>query len=43
MGRMGFCDIANRYAGVGARNDPLVKIDDVVPSQGFRPVIAEAP
>ncbi len=27
MGQMGFFDIANRYAGLDAKNDPLVKID----------------
>ena len=31
MGQMGFFDIANRYAGLDAKNDPLVKIDEVVP------------
>jgi len=30
MGQMGFFDIANRYAGLDAKNDPLVKIDEVV-------------
>ena len=30
MGQMGFFDIANRYAGLDAKNDPLVKIDAVV-------------
>ena len=29
MGQMGFFDIANRYAGLDAKNDPLVKIDEV--------------
>jgi hypothetical protein len=28
---MGFFDIANRYAGLDAKDDPLVKIDEVVP------------
>ena len=37
MGQMGFFDIANRYAGLDAKNDPLVKIDEVVPWQAFRP------
>ena len=36
MGQMGFFDIANRYAGLDAKNDPLVKIDAVVPWEGFR-------
>ena len=35
MGQMGFFDIANRYAGLDAKNDPLVKIDAVVPWEGF--------
>jgi len=26
MGQMGFFDIAKRYAGLDAKNDPLVKI-----------------
>ncbi len=30
MGQMGFFDIAQRYAGLDAKNDPLVKIDAVV-------------
>ena len=36
MGQMGFFDIANRYAGLDAKNDPLVKIDEVVPWETFR-------
>ena len=36
MGQMGFFDIANRYAGLDAKNDPLVKIDAVVPWERFR-------
>ena len=36
MGQLGFFDIANRYAGLDAKNDPLVKIDDVVPWEDFR-------
>ena len=31
MGQMGFFDIENRYAALDANNDPLVKIDAVVP------------
>ena len=31
MGQMGFFDIADRYAGLDTKNDPLVKIDAVVP------------
>ena len=37
MGQMGFFDIANRYAGLDAKNDPLVKIDEVVGWADFRP------
>ena len=37
MGQMGFFDIAQRYAGLDAKNDPLVKIDEVVPWEDFRP------
>ncbi len=37
MGQMGFFDIAQRYAGLDAKNDPLVKIDEMVPWQDFRP------
>ena len=29
MGQMGFFDIAKRYAGLDAKNAPLVKIDEV--------------
>ena len=36
MGQMGFFDIANRYADLDAKNDPLVKIDAVVPWENFR-------
>ena len=31
MGQMGFFDVAKRYAGLDAKNDPLVKIDEAVP------------
>ncbi len=37
MGRMGFFDIAKRYAGLDAKNDPLPRIDEVVPWEAFRP------
>ena len=37
MGQMGFFDIANRYAGLDAKNDPLAKIDAVVPWEDLRP------
>jgi len=36
MGQMGFFDIANRYAGLDAKPDPLVKIDAVVRWEDFR-------
>ena len=36
MGQMGFFDIANRYAGLDAKNDPLAKIDAVVSWEDFR-------
>ncbi len=36
MGQMGFFDIANRYAGLDAKNDPLARIDEVVPWTAFR-------
>ena len=37
MSQLGFFDIANRYAGLDAKNDPLLKIDSVVPWEDFRP------
>jgi hypothetical protein len=37
MSQMGFFDIANRYAGLDAKNDPLVKIDAVVPWEDLPP------
>ena len=42
MSQMGFFDIANRYAGLDAKNDPLVKIDGVVPWEAFRPRLEAA-
>jgi transposase, IS5 family len=39
---MGFFDIANRYAGLDAKNDPLVRIDEVVPWDDFRPRLEAA-
>ena len=36
MSQLGFFDIANRYAGLDAKNDPLVKLDAVVPWGDFR-------
>ena len=40
--QMGFFDIANRYAGLDAKNAPLVKIDEVVPWEDFRPRLEAA-
>ena len=37
MSQLGFFDVANRYAGLEAKNDPLLKIDNVVPWEEFRP------
>ncbi len=37
MGQMGFFDIANRYAWLDAKNDPLAMIDEVVPWEALRP------
>lgn len=34
---MGFFDVANRYAGLDAKKDPLARIDAVVPWEQFRP------
>ena len=42
MSQLGFFDIANRYAGLDAKNDPLVKIDAVVPWENFRPRLEAA-
>lgn len=36
MGQMGFFDVAARYAGLDAKNDPLLKIDEAVLWEGFR-------
>jgi IS5 family transposase len=36
MGQMGFFDVAKRYAGLDAKNDPLLRIDALVPWQSFR-------
>ena len=30
MGQMGFFDLGNRYSGLDAKNEPLLKIDGVV-------------
>ncbi|HUS52772.1 MAG TPA: transposase, partial [Thermohalobaculum sp.] len=37
MSQMGFFDIAKRYAGLDAKNDPLVKIEAAVRWEDFRP------
>lgn len=42
MVQMGFFDLANRYVDLDARNDPLVKIDEVVPWEDFRPRLEAA-
>ncbi|MBB4267315.1 IS5 family transposase [Roseospira visakhapatnamensis] len=34
---MGFFDVTNRYAGLDAKADPLVKLAEVVPWEDFRP------
>ena len=36
MGQTGFFDIANRYSGLDAKNDPLVKINAIVAWEDFR-------
>lgn len=36
MGQLGFFDVANRYAGLDAKNDPLLRIDALVPWEDFR-------
>ena len=36
MGQMGFYDLANRYAGLDAKSDPLVKLSTLVPWGDFR-------
>jgi IS5 family transposase len=42
ISQLGFFDIANRYAGLDAKNDPLVKIDAVVSWENFRPLLETA-
>jgi hypothetical protein len=37
MDQTGRFDLAHRYAGLDAKNDPLVKINDAVPWEEFRP------
>ena len=36
MGQMGFFDLGNRYSGLDAKNEPLLKIDGVVPWEDLR-------
>lgn len=36
MGQLGFFDLAERYAGLDAKNDPLLRIDALVPWESFR-------
>ena len=31
MGHMGFFDVSQRYAGLDAKDDPLVKLHETVP------------
>ena len=37
MGQMGFFDVEARYAGLDAKNDPLLAINAMVPWERFRP------
>ena len=41
MGQLGLFDVEKRYAGLDAKNDPLLRIDAVVPWEGF-PVLSTA-
>ena len=36
MSQMGFFDVENRYASLDAKNDPLAKINALVPWETFR-------
>jgi transposase, IS5 family len=36
VGQMGFFDVTQRYAGLDAKNDPLLQIEALVPWEGFR-------
>ena len=36
MGQMGFFDLGKRYSGLDAKNEPLLKIDGVVPWEDLR-------
>lgn len=37
VGQVGCFDVANRYAGLDAKKDPLARIDALVPWEHFRP------
>ena len=39
MAQMGFFDLADRFASLDAKKDPLVGIDAVVPWEEFRPTL----
>ena len=39
MGQMGFFDLGKRYSGLDAKNEPLLKIDGVVPWEDLRAVL----
>ena len=39
MPQMGFFDLSDRYASLGAKKDPLVEINAVVPWDAFRPLL----
>lgn len=41
MAQMGFFDLADRYAILDAKKDPLIEIDAVVPSEEFRRILSE--
>lgn len=41
MSQMGFFDVENRYAALDAKNDPLVKINALVPWETFRSRLEE--
>ena len=36
MGQIGFFDLSKRYTGLDTKNEPLAKIDEVVPWEDFR-------
>ena len=40
MGQIGFFDLSKRYTGLDAKNEPLAKIDEVVPWEDFRGCLA---